>query len=304
MRILILGSKGFVGSNICNYFDKFKYKIFADPGRLKLNLLNLNNFRKLIDISKPDIVINCLGVVGGIQWGLKNKVKIYEENNQLSLNLLKSIKGKNITLINLLANCIYPHKYKKFFERDILDGSVHPSVLEYGMSRRMLYSATQAYSDEKLIKFINLIPSNVYGPGDHFDPHKSHALGALIYKFYNAKKNKDKEVEIWGTGKPKRDWLYIGDLCKIVHKVVIRKDYLYSKTMNVSSNHVISIKNLAKLIANKFNFAGKIIFNTDFADGDPIKSFSNKNLIKHLKFKKFTDIDTGINRTVKSYLKK
>lgn len=304
MKILILGSKGFVGSNVYKYLNKLEFKIFNDPGRTKLNLLNLKNFNKLIDYSKPNIVINCLGVVGGIQWGLVNKVRIYEENNQLSLNLLKSIKGKNITLINLLANCIYPYKFSKFFEKDILSGSVHSSVFEYGMTRRMLYSGTQAYSDENLIKFINLIPANVYGPGDHFDPHKSHALGALIYKFYEAKKNKNKEVEIWGTGKPKRDWLYIEDLCKVIHKVILKKDKLYSKTLNVSSNNVISIKNLAEVISNKFNFKGNINFNNSYADGDPIKSFSNKLLIKHLEFKKFTDIDTGINRTVKFYLKK
>ena len=83
----------------------------------KIESAQFKNFNKLIDYSKPNIVINCLGVVGGIQWGLVNKVKIYEENNQLSLNLLKSIKGKNITLINLLANCIYPYKFSKFFEK-------------------------------------------------------------------------------------------------------------------------------------------------------------------------------------------
>lgn len=299
MKILILGSNGFIGSNLSSFLKKKKIRHFTDLGRGKLNLLSLNNFKFLINKFEPEVVINCLGVVGGIQWGLNNKIKIVEENNLLNINLLKSIKGKNIILINLLANCIYPYKLNKFSENKILEGPIHSSVFEYGMSRRLLYTAVNAYSKEKLIDFINLIPANVYGPGDHFDPERSHALGALISKFYQAKKNNFKSVEIWGTGKPKRDWLYIEDLNKIIFKTILLRKKLINKTFNVASGNSISIKKLAKIIANQLNYKGIINYNKNYPDGDLVKSFDTKILNKYLNYKNFTDIDKGINKTIK-----
>ncbi len=303
MKVLILGSKGFIGSSLCKYFKSKKLKFKTDFGRKKLNLLSLKNFQNLIGNSKPDVVVNCLGVVGGIQWGLNNKVKIFEENNLLTLNLLKSIKNKKITLINLLANCIYPHHFKKFFEKNIFDGPVHDTVFEYGLSRRMLFSASKAYADEELLNFINLIPSNVYGPNDHFNPIRSHALGGLIAKFHKAKTSELKEVEIWGSGKPKRDWIYIEDLCKVIYKTILLNKKLSNVTFNVASGNCISIRYLAKTIAKKYNYQGRIIYNKNYTDGDPIKSFDIKLLNKYLNFKNFTDIDTGLEKTI-YYLRK
>ncbi len=303
MKILIIGSKGFIGSSLCKYFKSKKLKFKTDFGRKKLNLLSLKNFQNLIGNSKPDVVVNCLGVVGGIQWGLNNKVKIFEENNLLTLNLLKSIKNKKITLINLLANCIYPHHFKKFFEKNIFDGPIHDSVFEYGLSRRMLFSASKAYADEELLNFINLIPSNVYGPNDHFNPIRSHALGGLIAKFHKAKISELKEVEIWGSGKPKRDWIYIEDLCKVIYKTILLNKKLSNLTFNVASGNCISIRYLAKTIAKKYNYQGRIIYNKNYTDGDPIKSFDIKLLNKYLNFKNFTDIDTGLEKTI-YYLRK
>ena len=303
MNILILGSQGFIGRSLCNYLRSKESKFNTDFGRKKLNLLSLRNFQNLIGNNKPDIIVNCLGVVGGIQWGLNNKVKIFEENNLLTLNLLKSVKNKQITLINLLANCIYPHHYKKFCEKNIFDGPVHDSVFEYGLSRRMLFSATKAYADEGLLNFINLVPSNVYGPNDHFNPLRSHALGGLISKFHEAKINKINEVEIWGSGKPKRDWIYIEDLCKIIYKTILLNEKLSNKTFNVASGNCISIKYLVKRIAQKYNYQGKIVYNKKYTDGDPIKSFDIKLLNKYLNFKNFTDIDTGLGKTINYYRK-
>ncbi len=303
MKVLVLGSKGFIGSSLCKYFKSKKLKFKTDFGRKKLNLLSLKNFQNLIGNNKPDVVVNCLGVVGGIQWGLNNKVKIFEENNLLTLNLLKSIKNKKITLINLLANCIYPHHFKKFFEKNIFDGPVHDTVFEYGLSRRMLFSASKAYADEELLNFINLIPSNVYGPNDHFNPIRSHALGGLIAKFHKAKTSELKEVEIWGSGKPKRDWIYIEDLCKVIYKTILLNKKLSNVTFNVASGNCISIRYLAKTIAKKYNYQGRIIYNKNYTDGDPIKSFDIKLLNKYLNFKNFTDIDTGLEKTI-YYLRK
>ena len=166
MKILILGSKGFIGSSLCKYFKSKKLKFKTDFGRKKLNLLSLK-FSKSYENSKPDVVVNCLGVVGGIQWGLNNKVKIFEENNLLTLNLLKSIKNKKITLINLLGNCIYPHHFKKFFEKNIFMAQFMTPCSNMGYREECCFQASKAYADEELLNFINLIPSNVYGPNDH-----------------------------------------------------------------------------------------------------------------------------------------
>ncbi len=300
-KILILGSKGFIGSSLSTYLKKKNYKIIRDKGRKKNNLLLLNNMKNLINRHQPEIIINCLGVVGGIQWGIQNKRKIILENNSLTTNLFNSICNKKLILINLIANCVYPYEYSKYEEKNIFNGDIHPSVFAYGMTRRNLLSTSLILNETSNVKSLNLILSNVYGPGDHFDEYRSHALGGLISKFYKAKKNNLKKIEIWGSGKPKRDWIYIDDVCDAI-LIVLKNLNAVPEVLNVASNKCVSIKNLALKIKSSFKYKGNIVFNKQYPDGDPIKKFSTKLINETINWKSKTNIDKGISKTVKYFL--
>ena len=303
-KILILGSTGFIGNALFNYLKNNTNQIIISTlNRNNYNLLNQNNMKKMIDDKKPDIIINCLGVVGGIQWGIKNKLKITLENNILTMNLLNAIKSKKIYLINIIANCIYPHKYNFYRENIIFDGEIHPSVFAYGMSRRLLLSSSVTLSQNTKVSNTNIILANVYGPGDHFDEYRSHALGGLIKKFYLAKKNNDKYVEIWGTGKPKRDWIYIDDVANSILSLINNKNLKLPQNINIASSHCVSIKYLATKIKKIFNYKGKIYFNKNYPDGDPIKKFSTNIAKSKLKWKSLISLEEGLQKTIKYYIK-
>ncbi len=303
-KILILGSTGFIGNSLFNYLkNNSNHTIISTSKRTNYNLLSAKNMNKIIKSNKPDIIINCLGVVGGIQWGIANKLKITLENNTLTMNLLNAIKSKKTHLINIIANCIYPFKYNNYSENLIFDGAVHPSVFAYGMSRRLLLSSSITLSQNSEVSNTNIILANVYGPGDHFDEYRSHALGGLIKKFYNAKINKEAFVEIWGTGKPKRDWIYIDDVSKAILSIIKVSNSKLPQNINIASSNCISIKYLANKIRKLIKYKGKINFNTNYQDGDPIKKFSTHIAKSKLKWKPKISIEEGLQKTINYYIR-
>jgi len=303
-RILILGNTGFIGKKLTNFFLEKKYNLINYNKKQKVNLTNFNQTLKFIKKNSPDIIINCACHVGSVHYGIENPATILHDNLLMLTNIYKAVSKTNnkIQIINLLANCSYPQDAKIQSEKDWMNGSPHISSLSYGSVRRMTYVFSESYKTQYKIKSKNLIIPGIYGPGDHLDTERTHAIdGMVIRMINNMKKNQNKFV-IWGNGSPVREWCYIDDLLRLIDIILrLKKDLTYP--LNLGQKKGYSIKDSAKIIANCLNYKGKIITNKNFSEVANIKVLDNKEFKKIIPNFKFTPFSQGIKETIKYYLK-
>ena len=220
----------------------------------------------------------------------------------MTLHLYRaSVKLKNHPLIiNPLSNCSYPGDSKVQKESRWLYGDVHESVFSYGNAKRFVYVVSKNYHKQYGIKTNNFLVPNAYGPGDSHDPNKTHALNGMIIRMLKLKNEKDSEFEIWGTGKPIREWIYVDDIARIlISGMNISDNFIFP--VNVGQNKGYSIRETAEIISQSIDFKGKLSFNDQYQDGAPVKILDNNNFKKSFPNFKFSDHSEGIIKTVKYY---
>lgn len=267
------------------------------------DLMNLDVSNTFLKDIKPDIVINCAALVGGIQYGLKHEGEIYFQNTIINANLIECCRLNNVKkTINLLSNCSYPNFSNESFSEDRWwDGKLHDSVLVYGFAKKAAWVQTYAYSRQYNMKFTNFLVPNMYGPWDHFDEERSHALGALIMKISIAKKKKEPHVVVWGTGRPIREWLFVKDCAEAVTRALdVDTDI---QPINLGQGFGISIKDLAHKIKELVAYKGDLVYDESKPDGAPYKIMNVAKLKEIFKWAPQTSIDEGLNLTYKWYLK-
>ena len=277
--IYIAGQDGMVGKEIYNLF-KGKGLNVINCSRKDLDLtsqLDVNNWFKKF---KPNIVINAAGKVGGILDNSLNKKDYIYVNTMIGFNLLNASLSHNVKkFINLGSACIYPKKAKQpIKEESILSSRLEESNEGYAISKISVLKFCEYIKIELKKDFITLQPTNLYGKGDNFDLKSCHVIPALIRKFHEAKLNKNTSVEVWGTGRAKREFMHISDLANAVYFCLNNK--INHSYVNVSSSDYLTIKNLAKLIKNITGYKGKIYFNKKYPDGVIERSLSNDRLKK------------------------
>ena len=186
-RILILGNTGFIGKKLTNFFLEKKYNLINYNKKQKVNLTNFNQTLKFIKKNSPDIIINCACHVGSVHYGIENPATILHDNLLMLTNIYKAVSKTNnkIQIINLLANCSYPQDAKIQSEKDWMNGSPHISSLSYGSVRRMTYVFSESYKTQYKIKSKNLIIPGIYGPGDHLDTERTHAIDGMVIRMIN-----------------------------------------------------------------------------------------------------------------------
>jgi len=304
-KILLLGSSGFLGTNLRDYFEvnySSEYKLINIEGKSQLDIKNFDLFNGFIEKNKPEIIINAAAFVGGIAYGSKFPAKILHDNSQIVLNIYESARLNNIEkVINPISNCAYPGDASLYKEEAFWDGKPHDSVFNYGFTRRLIVAHGDAYFSEYNLNSVNIVMSNMYGPHDHFDEERSHALGALINKIYNAKSLNEKNITIWGTGKPIREWLYVKDACEAIARSILLPNGHHF--MNVGVNKGISISDLAKLISQKIEWNGEFIFDTSKQDGAMEKRVDGKYSNNLLNWMPETNLEKGIEETVDWYVR-
>tara|TARA_B100002019_G_scaffold291324_1_gene311175 strand:- start:48 stop:881 length:834 start_codon:yes stop_codon:yes gene_type:complete len=269
--ILLLGGKGFIGNTIYQNLKKnFSIKILSK--RLGQDLRKSSEIKKHLKNKKFDYIINCASHVGGLNYLKRFSADVATDNLKIITNLydgLKDVKNPPI-IINLISNCFYPHKLKVQKEEKWQEGSMHESVETFGIAKRVAVMLSKSYENQYGIKSINLILPNAFGPGDHLDPSRSHALNAIIVRMIDAKKNKLKKFEVWGTGKPRREWIYSNDVSRVINKL-LKKDISKSMLINVAQNKSFSINQIALIIKKLLNYQGKLINNLSYPDGAQLK---------------------------------
>lgn len=302
MKILVLGGHGFVGKNLISSMEGMNREIISLSRRDGLDLTDYSKPQKYFTDIKPDVIFNCAAHVGSLHYVTTYAAEVLHDNIQMTLNIYKAVKEvcPEARIINPLSNCSYPGDANIHFEPDWWKGEVHDSVFSYANAKRMIYVISKNYNKQYGIKTINFLVPNAFGPGDYTDPNKTHALNGMIIRMIKAKRQGDKEFEIWGTGKPIREWGYIKDMVNIlIEGLTIENDLIYP--VNIAQNKGYSIKESAEMIKEAVGFEGELIFNTKYQDGAPFKILDDKKFRSIFPDFEFFDHKKGIEKTVEYY---
>ena len=297
--VLVTGSKGFLGSFLVKELEKLCPKKIITPSSKELDLRDNSNCKKaVLDV---DIVFHLAAHVGGIGLNKERPGDLFYDNLMMGTQLLHEAKNASVQkFIALGTVCSYP-KFSQipFLESSIWDGYPEETNAPYGLAKKMMLVQSQAYREQYNFKSIVVIPTNLYGPNDNFDPSSSHVIPALILKINNAKKNNSKSITLWGDGTPTRDFLYVEEASRGI--ILAADKYDDPLPINLSSEEEISIKQLAELISDLMKFDGKITWDTSKPNGQPRRCVSNKRAEEKLNFKPETSLKEGLRRTIECY---
>ena len=310
-KIFIAGHKGMVGSALVNFFKKNEIKNLILISKKKLDLLNEKKVHKFIAFHKPDIIINCAGKVGGILANSSFPIEFLHQNIMIQNNLINGSFRNNIKhFINLGSSCIYPKNSKQPIKEEyLLSGYLEKTNEAYALAKIVGLKSCEFYNQQYGTSYFTLMPCNLYGPNDNFNLKNSHFIPALIKKIINTSKGKNKKIEIWGTGKPKREVMYVEDLASAIYFVLekkIKKDknllniIKKNSVINVGSSNEFTIKQFAKIICSLSNKKCKLIFNKNYPDGTMRKILDNR-IMRKLGWKPKVPLKIGLSRTINWY---
>ncbi len=303
MKVLIFGSNGLVGSSIKKVFEKNESKFETiSSTRKDADLLSLTETKNFITKIQPNLIINSAAKVGGIHANNTERSEFLIQNVKINLNILESlIDFPNIQLINLGSSCIYPLEAENpIKEEAIMTGSLEPTNSPYAMAKLTAIELGNSISSQYGNKILNLMPTNLYGPNDNFSDKESHVIPALIQRIHNAKIENLPSVEVWGTGSPMREFLYVDDLSNAIMFLI--NNNITHGLLNVGSGKEITIKELVEKIKVVVNFQGEIVFNKNYPDGNPRKLIDSSK-INELGWKPTTNIEEGLKYTYEWYLR-
>lgn len=303
MKVLILGSSGLVGSSLKKILDKnenIKHVICST--REDTDLFDFEETKRLIENNKPDILINAAAKVGGIYANNSKRTEFILENLKINLNILEaSIPFSSMYIINLGSSCIYPlNAENPISESSIMTGKLEPTNSPYAMAKLTAIEIGNSLTMQYNHKVLNLMPTNLYGPNDRFNEKDSHVIPGLIMRMHNAKVNNLKEFNIWGTGKPLREFLYIDDLALAIEFLIFNQPT--ESLLNIGSGKEISIADLANKLKKIIDFQGELIFDKSMPDGNPRKLLDS-NKINQMGWMPTVDIDKGLESTYSWYKK-
>ena len=310
-KIFIAGHNGMVGTSLNKYFLKHNVTKIITATRKQLNLQNASQVDKYIKKHKPDIVINCAGKVGGILANTTYPTEFLFENIHIQANLIKSAyRNKVQHFINLGSSCIYPKNARQpIKEKYLLSSELEKTNEAYALAKIVGLKACQFYNEQYHTSYFTLMPCNLYGPNDNFDTKNSHFIPALIKKVIASKSKKNK-IEVWGSGKPKREIMHVDDLASaiffILNKKISNKNFQsflkHHCVINVGSGQEYSIKKFAEIIAKLISKKIKIKFNKNFPDGTKRKILDN-SIFKKLGWKPKISLHDGLKDTINWYIK-
>ena len=299
-KIYVAGHNGMVGSAIIRRLKQIDCDCLTVSSS-DLDLMKINDVDNWFKENKPDVVFMAAAKVGGIHANNSYPVDFLYENIAIQNSLiLNSHKYKVKKLMFLGSSCIYPVSAKQpLMESSLLTGSLEKTNESYAIAKITGIKLCQAYRKQYGADFISVMPTNLYGPGDNFHPENSHVVAALISKFHNAVLSNKKTITLWGTGKPKREFLDVDDLADGLF--FIMENYSDNHPINIGTGKEISIIDFANLIKNISGWNGDIIFDSSYPDGMPRKVMDVTNL-KNLGWTAPTKLESGIKKAYDWYV--
>lgn len=301
-KIYIAGHTGLVGAALIRKFQNEGYSNLLTIPHNKLDLINQSEVNTFFAEHRPEYVILAAAKVGGIHANNSYPAEFIYENLAIQTNIIHAAWVNKVKkLLFLGSSCIYP-KFapQPIKEEYLLTDSLEPTNQWYAIAKIAGLKQCQAYKIQYGFNAISVMPTNLYGPGDNFDPDNAHVLPALIHKFHTAKKNNNKSVSIWGSGAPKREFLHVDDLADAC--LFLMNHYDEEETINVGSGEEVTIAELANMIKEVVNFTGELVFDPEKPDGTPRK-FLDSSKIRALGWVSRIKLETGLKDTYNWYQK-
>lgn len=302
-KILITGAQGFLGRHLVrNLLEKRKIpkeNLFL-PSFQELDLRVWENCQKAV--KNQDIVIHLAAQVGGIGFNQKKPGELFYNNAIMGLQLIEAARKADVEKFAALGTvCSYP-KFTQvpFKEDDLWQGYPEETNAPYGLAKKMLLVQSQSYRTQYGFNAIFLMPVNMYGPGDTFDPERSHVIAALIKKIADAKREKKGFIDVWGTGKATREFLYVEDGVEGILLAVEKYDK--PEPVNLGSGKEISIADLVKLLSRLMDFQGEIRYDFSKPDGQPKRKLDTSRAFQEFGFEVKTSFEQGLQKTIEWYL--
>ncbi|HPK52954.1 MAG TPA: GDP-L-fucose synthase [Smithellaceae bacterium] len=300
-RLTVTGGKGFLGQHLL--------KKLADRGcgRVSIadlpeyDLTSLADIRRMYEETKPEIVIHLAAKVGGIGFNQERPAELFYDNLIMGAQLLHEGYIRKIEKFVALGTiCAYP-KFTPvpFREEDLWIGYPEETNAPYGLAKKMMLVQSQAYRRQYGFNSIFLLPVNLYGPGDNFNPQSSHVIPALIKKCFDALDNNSATLEVWGTGTATREFFYVEDAAEAI--CLAAEFYNKSEPVNIGAGFEVSIRDLTELIVQITGFQGKIVWDKNKPDGQPRRMLDTGKAWKEFGFKAKTDLMTGLSKTIAWY---
>ena len=293
-KVLIFGSNGLVGKSLTRVLSNSeKISELVTSTRTDTNLFSLKETKDRISDVKPSIIINAAAKVGGIHANNTKRTQFILENLKINMNILEAcIENSEIKIINLGSSCIYPlNAVNPISENSLLTGKLEPTNSPYAIAKISAIEIGKAISEQYGHKILNLMPTNLYGPGDNFSEKDSHVIPGLISRMHKAKLTKEPTFDIWGSGKPLREFLYIDDLSKAIEFLI--NNEIDDDLINIGSGEEISIYDLSILIKEVIKYPGDLVFDKSMPDGNPRKLIDSSK-INNLGWNPQVDLNEGL----------
>ena len=295
-KILVTGGNGFLGRIVVEKLKKLNVKSLINPSSKELDLRLQSNCKKAVhDI---DIVFHLAGKGGGIEYMRNNPAETFYDNIMMGTQLINEAKNENIEkFIALGTVCSYP-KFSSipFTENNFWEGYPEETNAAYGLSKKMMTVQSEAYRNQFNFNSISVIPTNLFGPGDDFNPNTSHVIPGIISKISKAMSTNSKEIILWGDGTPTRDFLYVDDAADGI--ILAGEKYNDSYPLNLGAQKEISIKELANTISRLMNFDGKINWDTTKPNGQPRRCVSNEMAEQKIGFVPKISLEDGLKKVI------
>ena len=300
-RILVTGGAGFLGKHVVRKLEEIGCQEIFVPRSRDYNLVEMRAVKRLYKDAKPDIVIHLAARVGGIGANMKNPGSFFYENLMMGVQMIEQGRLFGVEKFVVIGTiCAYP-KFTSlpFKEEELWNGYPEETNAPYGLAKKMLLVQSQAYRQQYGFNSIYLLPVNLYGPGDNFDPEYSHVIPALIKKIFDAIDKGERCIKVWGTGKATREFLYVEDAAEGI--VLATEKYNKAAPINLGAGFEISIKELVELICELTGFDGEIKWDISKPDGQPRRCLDTTRAKQEFGFEAKTSFRKGLKKTIEWY---
>jgi GDP-L-fucose synthase len=299
-RVTVTGGAGFLGRFVTDKLKAYEVEIFV-PRSHEYNLIEKSAIIRMLDDSRPDLVIHLAAVVGGIGHNQKNPGKFFYDNLMMGAQLIEQSRLHGVKKFVATGTvCAYP-KFTPvpFKEDDIWNGYPEETNAPYGLAKKMMLVQSQSYRQQYGFNSIFLLPANLYGPGDNFDLQTSHVIPALIRKCIEARRAGDNFIEVWGSGNSSREFLFVEDCAEGIVKAAAAYDE--SDPVNLGNGREVTIRELVEIVKHLARFEGEVRWQTSKPDGQPRRQLDTTRAFEKFGFRAQTSLEDGLKKTIDWY---